>query len=100
MTLEEALQEVGPGWAPLVREAYEHLPEDVRVIQVKEKLAGLRIYTTDAPEEYDRILNAIMRRSYDTCELCGAPGSSPRSTVRGWLKTLCAKHAPNYATER
>ena len=88
---EEALESVGPGWASLINELYDALPQGVMVVQVKEKFGGLRFYT----EPFDLIFSATVYeaevRSLEICEECGEPGS-PKTNSTYWIKTLCAKH--------
>lgn len=86
-----ALQSVGPGWAGIVNRLYDFLEmiPEIRVIQVKQKWAGLRVYVrggTKAVNAVQKALLAAERESFKTCEQCGAPGT-PREG--GWIKTLC-----------
>jgi uncharacterized protein (DUF433 family) len=66
-TLEEALVAVGPGWAPLVEEAWRAVTEvGGGVIQVKEKRNSLRIYFLAPPEHtatLERLMDALEERS-------------------------------------
>ncbi len=99
---ELAKRSVGAGWGGLIDEVFDKLEElanPVIIVQVKEKYAGLRIYTggydTNAEtsvSRFDRFLNEIERKSFLTCEKCGAPGK-----VRGksWYYTSCDQHAKN-----
>ena len=96
-TLEYALESVGPGWADLVRAAYQACEDaDIRIVQVKEKFGGLRIYyegTRTDRQSDDHVwdlINALEAKSLRTCETCGGRGK-PRSG--GWIKTLCEEHA-------
>ena len=80
--LEMAQRCVGPGWAGLVAECYELLPDGSTISQVKEKFGGLRFYA----DPYLDAINDIEDRSLTVCEDCGQPGE-PRSG--GWIRTLC-----------
>jgi hypothetical protein len=66
-TLEEALVAVGPGWAPLVAEAWRAVTEaGGGVIQVKEKWNMLRVYFLAPPDHTDRLertMDALEERS-------------------------------------
>lgn len=67
------------------------------VVQVKEKLGGLRYYTGGVdPKVADGVFHLIMAaemESYHVCEVCGKPG---RLRIRdGWYKTICADCAKN-----
>jgi len=73
-----------------LRELAEYCPE-ARVVQVKEKLGGLRIYLED---KFDETAKAILRRaeesSFSICETCGAPGE--RIAKEGWIRVRCETH--------
>lgn len=99
-TLAEARSAVGPGWAVLVDAAHRRVTDaGYSVCQVKQKLAGLRVYfdrRTDPPPEgvqvrsartlyrYLAWLESISRR---TCEACGAHGTECEHLH--WRRTLC-----------
>ena len=53
---DDALLCVGPGWSGLINRAYDARPDDVSVIQVKEKFGGPRIYVDAAPDDYYDLL--------------------------------------------
>ena len=93
--------ECGDGWYAIVEELSEELEAIARaggqnrlnVVQVKEKLAALRVYfDRPAPEKAIAIVDAAIRKSRVACEFCGAPGELSRYR-EGWLKTLCGKCA-------
>lgn len=84
---EHALASVGAGWRPLVERLYDAKPDDVEVLQVKEKFGGLRFYTGAAPAEYDALVDEMEGLSLETCERCGQPGKLDDSFY--WLLTLC-----------
>jgi hypothetical protein len=92
-TREIALKSVGAGWAPLVNRIFDKLDSIqgvVKIIQVKEKYAGLRVYTDYDNEELQKVINDAEHQSFKMCEVCGQPGK-----VRGkaWYYTSCDKHA-------
>lgn len=95
-TLEDGLGAVGSGWSSLVTEAFAHLPEGARIVQVKEKFGALRIYFDGSPgarasDKFHAILNDLEARSQTTCEECGAPGRrDPTSPY--WIRTSCPAH--------
>ena len=83
--LEAAQRCVGPGWADLVKMAYEALPDGSTILQVKEKYGGLRFYCSpDLPR-----ISEIENLSETVCEECGLPGST--RNIRGWFRTLCKR---------
>lgn len=93
----EPYLEVGAGWLPLVAELGEKLVftcPGLRVVQVKEKFAGLRVYY-DGPHDpaVEDLIIAYSNRLQSVCDQCGEPG---RTGVRnGWYSTRCPVHAPD-----
>jgi hypothetical protein len=86
-----ALESVGKGWGSLINEVFDFIEQNKisqKVIQVKEKFGGLRIYT-DYNEELDKKIIEVCKRSFTICEECGSPGQ-----LRGgsWYRTLCPEH--------
>lgn len=91
ITLDEALQSVGQGWSGLIRRIYESKPEDVQVLQVKEKFGSLRVYTDGVDSiEFQAVVQSAEDASENICELCGEPGSADETFY--WIKTLCERH--------
>ena len=91
-TLEDCLESVGPGWADLVRKAWDITQKhDGCVVQVKEKYGTLRFYTGS---DYAGI-SEIERESAYVCEMCGRVGrvrsekDYPGNQRYVWLRTLC-----------
>jgi hypothetical protein len=84
---EDALTMVGKGWSDIINELYNKKPEDVKVIQVKEKYGTLRFYVLVAPEWYFNFIDEMENKSSKVCEKCGKPGMI--RTDRGWILTLC-----------
>jgi len=91
--------ECDKGWHPMIVELMDKIqdivdanPEysDLRVVQVKEKFAGLRVYMNYDPKEIDDLIDEYEKRSYITCEVCGMEGKERED--RHWHKTLCDKH--------
>lgn len=82
----------GPGWAHIIKPAIDYIESHGgKIVQVKEKFGGLRIYF-DIPEgesweHFDRVVQKAADESYKTCETCGKPGVL-RSDL-WWMKTLC-----------
>jgi hypothetical protein len=89
----------GNGWFHIMNAAFKMAEHPGAVLlQVKEKLAGLRLYwmgpgPPDFPALSDEELNRISTamdtaedRSYQVCENCGAPG---KMRSGGWLYTYC-----------
>jgi hypothetical protein len=94
-TREDALQSVGAGWAGLVNRVFdvlESMKGEVKIVQVKEKFAGLRIYTDYGNDELDKVIREVGKESFTICETCGKPGAV---RGRGWYYTSCDEHAKN-----
>lgn len=89
--------ECNAGWEPLIRKLSEQLTflakverVEVKASQVKEKYGTLSFYTHGATEIMQACIHEAERISSQTCEECGKYG---RLRDKGWLATLCAKHA-------
>lgn len=99
---------VGDGWQLIVEKAVARIDEAVgellkdakaivRVVQIKEKLGGLRIYvdwTALPPDVAAKIREAIdlaEARASCTCEVCG--GAGRLHDRDGWYLTRCERHA-------
>ena len=94
-TREDALGSVGPGWAVLVHMVFDTLATikgQVKIVQVKEKWGGLRIYTDYVNEQLDKSVRAAERDSFTLCEECGLAGTLRQGS---YYRTLCDKHADN-----
>lgn len=96
-TRQEALDSVGKGWSHLVNRVFDFLDalgHPIKIIQVKEKFAGLRIYTDYSHPAVEQLISDMEDASYKTCEACGAPG-----VVRNapWLFTACDEHSGGVA---
>ncbi len=92
-TREEAFESVGNGWSTLINEVFdvlETIKGTVKIVQVKEKFGGLRIYTDVLNKELDTVIQKVGRESFTICEECGNSGEL-RSGA--WHKTLCDEHA-------
>lgn len=87
------------GWHPLILLLHNRLvgiDPDYRVLQVKEKLGGLRYYIQPS-QGLDEVLyrrlfdveDEAEAESFHICEVCGQPGQ-----LRGgsWYRTLCDLH--------
>lgn len=92
---------VGPGWYHIVEELcsniaghLKNLKDDVRpdfkVVQVKEKFAGLCLYVNNADATIGGMIYMAESWASKSCEVCGNRGTQ-RNT--GWLRILCDEHA-------
>lgn len=100
LTLDNALNSVGPGWADLVRQAWTITQRHGGVLeQAKEKFGTLRWYadwpTDEAYDAAQPLISEIEVLSESLCEQCGAPGRMrnradyPQQPLSVWLLTLC-----------
>lgn len=77
-SLQEATQQVGPGWTPLIQRVYntrEAIGTPVGIIGVKEKFGGLRIYAEYHNPELEEVIIEVGKESFHVCEECGAEGA-------------------------
>lgn len=97
-TLDQALESVGKGWHPFIRQIFTALPPGCKIVQVKEKFGGLRVYYDRGTPEFHDLVDALEVDSFSTCELCGASGET--SSWGGyWYLTLCPAHGEEKAKE-
>ena len=90
---EQALESINDGWHGIVNEIFdkwEALNKPVVIDQVKEKLGGLRIYTSPRHEELENFITEMEHKSFTICEQCGSAG---KLRSGGWWRTLCDEHA-------
>ena len=88
-----ALESVGQGWASLIHEVFDYMEQNQvhsKVIQVKEKFGGLRVYTDVMHEGLDAVIRSTGKKSFSICEDCGASGALREGS---WYRTLCDVHA-------
>jgi hypothetical protein len=81
---------VGPGWNDIIYDLNKKLEAekpDYKILQIKEKFAGLRFYTDELPYPAWDAIKEAEKRSFGTCEECGRPGKIWSS--KSWIRTLC-----------
>ena len=99
--------DIGPGWYHIVEELcnniawhLKNLKEDARpdfkVVQVKEKFAGLRFYADNANQTIDGMIYMAESWANKSCEVCGNRGTQRN---KGWLRVLCDEHAEGTKNE-
>jgi hypothetical protein len=84
--------ECNKGWYPLIQELIDELnklPEEIEVLQVKEKYGTLRFYVSSASEKAYAIIDEYETFSSHICEICGEFWTSKERISHGWIKTLC-----------
>jgi hypothetical protein len=74
---------------PVVLEFERESGQKFEILQVKEKLGGLRIHVNDANDAIRQHIEAAQEESFNTCEVCSQPG---RRREDGRIKTLCDEH--------
>jgi len=88
--------ECGKGWEHLYKpvidyiEKYneEHQDNPIEIMQIKEKFAGLRIYTNFGTKELHEMIEDAEMQSYNTCECCGKYIEGAK-VDGGWYYALC-----------
>jgi|WetSurSiteA1Bulk_404760.scaffolds.fasta_scaffold00361_25 hypothetical protein len=94
--------ECDKGWYPLIEEAFDKMEKAIdkmpkkernifknsfEILQVKEKLGGLRIYINIYTDEIIKIIVEAEEKAEKTCEVCGKPGKMRE--INHWLFTNC-----------
>jgi hypothetical protein len=90
--------ECGEGWYKLINDCFDKIeerlknnPQVFKVLQVKEKFGGLRIYFTGGDKFIEDAIRQTCKKSYETCENCGSSEEATTVTICGWLYTRCKK---------
>lgn len=97
ITRAQALELVGAGWNKLINNIYNAKPENIEIIQVKEKFGGLRVSAGSfyrGQEWFLDLIDYYEEVSKTICEQCGQP-SKIRTDI-GWLQSLCEEHYKEY----
>lgn len=92
-----ALESVGKGWASLIHEVFDYMENNKthsKIIQVKEKWGGLRIYTDVIDNNLDKKIIEIEKKSFTICEVSGEPGKL--RNCNGWYRTLSDAEGGQY----
>lgn len=111
--------ECGEGWFGVIRDLSEYLEriaveiklsgvEPPIVVQAKEKIGTLSYYVSGVPaafrDDWMAVYQAASRRSGETCELCGAPGTlrgqKGKGGIGGWIHCYCDSCEMQYQKER
>lgn len=84
------------GWAVILEPVAKYLHEynsghapPIKVVQIKQKFGGLRVYVQGVTPELRRLIDVAEQVSYLTCEVCGETGELRRGR---WIQTLCDRH--------
>jgi hypothetical protein len=85
------------GWIDLVRELAREMHTEAdrsriqpRILQIREKFAGLRVSVAGGNDEIERLVKEVNERSFKTCANCGS-GEDVRLRLarNGWRYTVC-----------
>jgi hypothetical protein len=97
--------ECGKGWYLIIEEAFNKMEEAIEkmpkkeqkifkesfeILQVKEKLGGLRIYVNMYTDKIIEIIREAEEKAGQTCEICGDPGKTRE--INRWYFTNCDEH--------
>jgi len=74
---------------PFVAEAEKATGRPFEVLQVKEKIGGLRFYVSHRTDAILQRIEAAQLESFRTCEVCGKPWKLRDDCIR----TVCDEHA-------
>ncbi len=82
-------------WIPVLEKGFKEMAEivrrekmdDYRIVQVKEKFAGLRIYSNYYTDELDNVIDKMEEEVSHICEKCGS--TNGHLITRGWMSILC-----------
>jgi hypothetical protein len=83
------------GWHRLMGETFERLIKlgwTGRIVSIKEKWGGLRMYLDDiTTQEMMQTITEAEYKSHDICERCGRTQrvTTESSPNKSWIKTLC-----------
>jgi len=76
---------------------YNDMP-DVKIIQIKQKFGGLRVYYDGGNDATRGMVTMSMVITEETCEDCGS--TEDISQTSGYIRTLCTKCKNNHEVER
>lgn len=95
---EEYEFECGQGWEKLYKPILDKIEEEnknrdesnkIKILQIKEKFGGLRIYLENETEEIAKMVFDAEDKSYQTCEICGSEENVYTVSHRCWYSTKC-----------
>ena len=80
------------GWYSIIESMLKEIseceiPNNFEIVQIKEKLGELRIYTDNSNEYINSIINKAIIKAETTCELCG--NFNAKLCGGNWFRTLC-----------
>ncbi len=83
-------------WLPVLKKGFDDISEivreqdltDFRIVQVKEKFGGLRVYTNMQIPEISKIIERMESEVSTICDRCGSTEGTKLRTG-GWWQVLC-----------
>jgi hypothetical protein len=89
--------EVSEKWLPTLDRGFQQMSDivkrekldDFRIVQVKEKFGGLRVYSRYSIDEIDKIIERMEDEVETICEKCGSLEGKWRTD--GWMRVTCDK---------
>lgn len=100
--------ECNKGWYDILTPIFDYVEEynkdkeedaQIKFLQIKEKFAGLRVYTNFVTKELDKLIEEAEEKSYETCEDCGST-TDVGTRLNGWLTTMCLECVKKEAEHR
>lgn len=108
--MEEEDFECGKGWYPIIHEVLNHInrinetiedeEKKIKVVQIKEKFGGLRIYVDNRTDELHDIIRQAEEKAHNTCELCGSTEKVGVLNMNGWIYGICQSCAKEIVEKR
>jgi len=97
---------IGEGWSHIVTSLCSAIqfqidhndPDQIKVLQIKEKFGGLRFYASGCNDYLQGMISFAESLSYRTCEFCGSTQDIGRTG--GWIKTICKECATEEKSKR
>lgn len=85
--------EIGPGWYQIIKKLLQQIKAtepkaNFKIVQIKEKFGGLRVYCQHASPEVLELIDKAALLSYTTCESCGRK-AEVKESEEGWLRARC-----------
>lgn len=89
--------ECDKGWSKLLNPIFKYITDynegkeeqdKIKLLQVKEKFGGLRVYTSFGTKELHDMIDDAEEKSYSICELCGSEENVGMRESE-WMTTCC-----------
>lgn len=93
LTFENILKMVPEGWNNLLENGFKKMFEngwDGKIIQIKEKFGGLRIYLDIDDEKIHKTIDEMEEESTKICCVCGC--SPAKNITNSWILYYCNEH--------